>query len=644
MCGIAGVWGLGIELGAPDTAAVQAMVGALRHRGPDDRRVLSDPACVLGNARLAVLDVSPAAALPMSSADGRARLGYNGIVTNFRQLREGLSREARARFRTTSDSEVLLALYEDRGIGFVDDLRGAFAFCLHDRARRKAFLVRDCFGLRPVFYARIAGRLWFASEIKALLEVPGLDRTLDREALWHYFSLGYIPGDRTPFMAVRELLKGHLLEADLAGGGVETRRHHRLEYGNGPDLSEDETVAQVKERLLESLRRNLAADVPVGLTLSGGIDSSGLLAMAKHLGVSRSLHTFSIVMDESSFDESSHQKTMVEFARPIHHEVRVRARDVMENLEEAAAHLDEPLVNGAAVPMLLLAREARRHVKVLLSGEGGDEVFNAYETHRAYKARALYRRLVPGPVRGAVRKAAEALPCSYGKLSFDFLCKRFAAGAELDVPGAHFHWRHVLGEEEKDALFVRGKDDAWPPTPRLFSEFYESLAPAEPLDRLSKLDLRYYFVDDLMVKNDRMASANSLEVRFPYMEREVVEFAAGIPSGLRLRGFQGRYIQKRALAEFLPRPILRRANMGLEMPHSLWLLDELLPLADRYLSREAVEATGLLRYEAVEKLRRDHTERRRDNGRALWAILNFVVWHGLFVGRSDYKKHLVAAE
>lgn len=639
MCGIAGALGLGRGLDDGAAAVVERMTGALRRRGPDARRVLAGRDAVLGNSRLRVLDLSERADLPMVSADGGAALCYNGMVTNFEALRLERLDPAGGPARTGSDTEVLLRLYEENGIGFVGELSGMFAFCLHDRTRRKAFLVRDFYGLRPLFYARQGATLWFASEIKALLDVPGLDRTLDREALWHYFSLGYIPGERTPFRAIRELREGCLIEADLATGRLEFRRHHETRFGPGTTASLEDAVAELRETLVDSVRRSLVADAPVGMTLSGGVDTSGLLAIAKHLGRASSLHTYSIVMDESSFDESSYQKTMVEFARPIHHEVRVGPEQVANALDATVAALDEPLVNGAAAPMLLLAREARKEVSVLLSGEGGDEIFNAYETHRAYKARALYRRLVPGPARALVRMAADALPCSYRKLSFDFLAKRFTGGAELEVAEAHFHWRHVLGEDEKLRL-LDAPAGARTPTADLFTDYYRSLDAADPLDRISLLDLHYYFVDDLMVKNDRTLAANGLEGRYPYMDRPVVERAAAIPASLRLNGFRGRFVQKRALEPFLPAPILRRSNMGLETPHSLWLLGPLRAWAEAQLTREAVESTGLLRHEAVRALWEEHLARRRDNGRPLWAVINFLRWHRMFVRDGDYRRFL----
>ena len=638
MCGIAGIFSLSGPLRESDQALAGKMIEVLRHRGPDSRRVLADGKGVLGNSRLKVTDLSEAAALPMAGEDGALWLAYNGAVTNFRALSAEFGLEKERPLRTRSDAEGGLRLYEKLGEASFSRLSGQFAFCLYDRPEGKALIVRDFYGIRPVFYLVHGGRVYFASEIKALLEIPGWDRRLDQEALWHFFSLAYMPGRSTPFSEVRELPAGHLLEIDLAAGSVLERRYYSLHYEPDEIITEDGAAAGMRSRLLGAVERSLAVDVPAGLTLSGGVDTSSLLGLAKELGLSRSLHTFSIVMGERSFDESRYQRLMVDFAHPIHHEIHVAPRDVLENLMSTVAHLDEPSGDGAAAPSFLLAREARKHVAVLLSGEGGDEISNAYETHRACRVRQLYRRLAPAWARGALRGAAAALPVSCSKLSFDFLAKRFTEGAELDVPEAHLYWRHVLSEDAKRRLLPGARPGKT--TAAIFREFYDALPYPDELDRLSHLDLWYYFVGDLMVKNDRSIMAHSVETRFPFMERDLVEFSARIPNRFKVKGFKGRCVQKRAMRGLVPPEILRRSNMGLEMPHSLWFFCEFRELGERYFSRTHVERSGLRSPEAVAGLWREHLARRRDNGRALWCILNFLIWFDLFVYDGDYKRFL----
>ncbi len=640
MCGIAGTLSLGASLGPDEREAVLTMTRRLRHRGPDRQAIEGDGRCVLGSARLRITDLSENGDLPLSNEDGTVWIAYNGAVTNFRELRRKFRLDDKHRFRSGSDAEVLVHLYEELGIGMLEHLSGMFAFCLHDRRANKAYVVRDFYGLRPVFYAVIGERLHFASEIKALLELPSVGRGLDHQALRDFLFLAYIPGASTPFKDIRELEAGRLIEVDLASGRREERSYYSLKFRADESLTEERCAADVRELMRESVRTALDCDVPVGMTLSGGVDTSSLLALAKDIGRSGKLHTFSIKIDEPSFDESRYQKIMVDFARPVHHEITVGAKDIIDNLLPAIAHLDEPAGDGAAIPSFLLAREAKNHVRVLLSGEGGDEIFNAYETHRAYKARLLYRRLVPAWARGAAKAVSGLLPTSYSKLSFDFVSKRFTQGSELDVADAHVYWRHSLSAEEQDRIW---SGEPCRPTSQLFSDYYRGLDNAEGLDRVSLMDLRYYFVDDLMVKNDRMIMAHSIETRFPYMERNLVEYMAKIPARLRMRGFQGRYIQRLAMDGLLPKEIARRQNMGLELPHSTWFLKEFRAFAEDVFSKENVERLGFLRHETVMEMWREHLARRKDNGRALWCLLNLLLWHKLFVSEGGYKSHLTSA-
>lgn len=641
MCGIAGILQVGSVVGPGDEALARSMVGALRHRGPDAEGSAAVPGAALANARLTILDLSDAGAMPMRSDDGSVLLTYNGELTNYVELKERFKLGDKFKFRSTSDSEVLLRLYEDQGPAFLEHLAGYFAFCLVDRARNKAWVVRDQAGVRPVFYSVVGGKLYFASEIKALLEVPGLDRELDREGLFHFFTLAYIPGHHTPFRGVRELGGGRLVEVDLASGRHEEREYYRLSYPVDERYAADPaaTAGELRAVLRDAVARNLRADVPVGLTLSGGIDSSSLLMLARDLGTR--LHTFSVKMDDPTFDESAYQRLAVDHAGPVHHEIKVGPEEVLANLEAHMAFLDEPSGDGAAIPMFVLAREARKHVKVLLSGEGGDEVFNAYETHRAYGARVAYRRWVPAPLRALIRAAAHALPVSHKKLSFDFLAKRFTEGAERGVPESHIFWRHSLDDAQQRALM---KDSgAIQGTEAFFREAYDALDFPEGLHRISWLDLKYYFIDDLMVKNDRMITAHSMEARFPYVDRSVLEFAAKLPTTLKVKGMEGRWIQKKAMEGLLPPSLVRRKNMGLEMPHSGWFLGPFRATAEKYFAPDVVGSTGILEPAAVGAMWQEHLSRKRDNGRALWCVLNFLVWFDLFVRGDGYKKHLRGA-
>ena len=639
MCGITGVIALGENLAARDRVTVRGMNRLLRHRGPDSSGYHDAARVSLGNTRLSIIDLSDAGDLPMATADRQVWIAYNGEVTNFRELERRYGLRGKYPFKSTTDTEVLLYLYEELGIDFINELTGQFAFSLYDARLGKVWIVRDFFGIRPLFFLRARDRLYFASEIKALTVAPEFTRDVDTEGLYHFFSLAYIPGRHTPFKCIEEIQGGELIEVDLASGRVSQRAYYSLDYPTDYSLREDELVEALYWEMRDSVRRNLISDAPLGMTLSGGFDTSSMLSLARQVvGPDEPIHTFSIRMVEDSFDESNYQRLMARYANTIHHEIPVGPRDVADHLVEHMAFMDEPSGDGAAIPSYIMAKVARDHVKVLLSGEGGDETFNAYETHVAWKARSLYRRFVPRPVRDIARAAAHALPVNHEKLSFDFVAKRFTTGTEMSTAAAHLYWRHVLTERDKRALMPGSM--TVPPTHQLFERDFDAMPWGEELDRVSALDLKYYFIGDLMVKNDRTIMAHSIETRFPYMDRKLLEFVQRIPPHLRIKGFKRRYMQKEAMRSHIPAPIYNRTNFGLEMPHSLWFLDGLRDVAESYFTRSAVARLGFIDPESVRRLWDEHVQRKTDHGRALWCVLNLQLWHELFVESRDFENHL----
>ena len=632
----------GGQLDGADRDAVVRMTSVLKHRGPDDWGVHFGARYALGSTRLSVNDLSDAGNMPMSSEDGSVVLTYNGEITNFRELAVEFRLSEQVPLRSTSDTEVLLRLYELLGIDCVKHLSGYFAFCLVDRKLGKTFVVRDQFGARPVFYRVDDQRLHIASELKSFFEVPGFSPDLDAEGLNHYFSLAYIPGHHTPYREVRELDGGHYLECDLASGELTTHEYYKIEYPTNESLDERGFIEATREAIIDSVRRNYVSDKPVGVMLSGGVDSSGLLGVAKHLGLAKQTHSFSIKVEEKSFDESRYQRAAVDYAQCIHHEISFDADYVTAAVERHMAFMDEPLGDGASLPFFLLAEEAAKHVTVLLSGEGGDEVFNAYETHGAYKVRRAYRGMVPSPMRWLIRNGAQMLPTSHTKLSFDFLAKRFSEGAELDVPRAHHFWREAMNVPEKAALLTQA--DWVTDTSDIFAAAFEDASVGDELDRLSRIDWKYFYVGDLMVKGDRMLMGHSLEPRYPYADRILFDLVRTIPSTLRLKGFKRRHIQRQAMKDLLPPLIYKRTNMGLELPHSLWFGKGLRPLIEQYLNPQSVDDTNFLRSEAVTQMLTEHEGGVKDHGRSLWCILNFVIWHRMFVQTRDYRKQLAPWE
>jgi asparagine synthase (glutamine-hydrolysing) len=641
MCGIAGVLSLGSAITPQDIAEAEGMTRMLHHRGPDDHGMRDTERYAIGSARLNIIDLSNHGHMPMSNEDGTIWLTYNGEVTNFLELKRDHRLEDSHRFQSSSDSEVLIHLYEELGIQFINELTGMFAFCLIDERRGKAFIVRDFYGIRPLFYMQEGDRLYFASEIKSFMDLQRFKPEVNHEAIYHFLSLAYIPDRLTPFSNIHEIQGGVLIEVDLGRPTWDERDYYEVRYETNHDITEQEAIVKTREMMIDSVRRNLISDAPLGLTLSGGFDTSSMLSIARELGRSTDVHTFSIRIDEPSFDETYYQRMMADHAKTHHHEVLLRPENVMERFVTHMAYMDEPSGDGAAIPTYLLAEDAKHYVKVLLSGEGGDEVFNAYETHMAYRVRKLYRKYVPKPMRDLIRGVALNLPTDFSKLSFDFLAKRFTTGAELDTPDAHFWWRRSLSRGEKAELMPSHHD--FKDTERFFSDLFHSLDFPDELNRISLIDLKYFFIGDLMVKNDRMMMAHSIEARFPWMDRILMEYVSTIPSDMRMKGFTRRWLQKEAMRPLVPKEIFERQNMGLEMPHSIWFLEGMAPLAERYFTKKHVERSGFMSFDAIDRMWQEHRHRKVDHGRSLWCILNFLVWFDLFVYERNFKDYLSAA-
>lgn len=639
MCGIAGIISLDSKLTESDTKSGRRMTSILYHRGPDDQGFLHDDNCFLGNTRLSIIDLSAQANLPMCNESGSLWLAYNGEITNFRELRKQFRLDDRYKFKTTSDTEVLLHLYEEMGIECLNHLSGMFAFALYDRGGNKVYMVRDFYGTRPLFWMVLNDRFYFSSEIKSFMEVSGFQPQLNREAIFHYFSLAYIPGTMTPFVGVNELDGSHLIEIDLSDPGIPApREYYSIRFNPDYGMSMKDAEEGFYQAILGAVDRNLISDAPVGTTLSGGLDSSSILGLSRVLGKSSELHSFSLKINEKSFDESRYQRAMAEYAGTVHHEITVNPDDVKECLFRQMAYMDEPIGDGSAIPFLLLSAAARKYVKVLLSGEGGDEISNAYETHMANHIARMYRRFVPSFVRKSNLKLAGMLPVSYRKLSFEFLAKRFTRGAELSAPEAHFYYRHLLDHSEK--LELMPSEGNHPRSERLFVELFDFLDYRDELDKLAHIDMKYFFIGDLMQKNDRMFMANSVEARFPFMDRKAVEFFTTIPSRYKIRRLTRRYIEKKSMKRVLPPVIQRRQNFGIELPYSLWFEDSLTRLGNSYFTRERVCRTEILKFEFVDKLWKDHLARKCDHGRTLWCILNFLIWFEMFIYNSDFKEYM----
>jgi asparagine synthase (glutamine-hydrolysing) len=418
-----------------------------------------------------------------------------------------------------------------------------------------------------------------------------------------------------------------------ADGAVSRQRYWDVPWKVDDSLSEADIVGRAGELLDAAVRRHLIADVPVGVLLSGGLDSSALVAFM-HRHAARPIHTYSVGFSDASFDELPYARLVAEAYQTRSQEVVVTPERVRELLPVYLSYIDEPYADGSAIPTYCLCELAKSDVVVVLTGEGGDEVFAGYETYAAYKAAQAFRHIPAWLRRGVLPLAANALPVSMKKLSFEFRLKRFLGGQELAPLDAHLWWRVVLTESEKRALYTPETLERLDhrPSIRHFGEVWRRTTAPDDLSRLMHVDTAVFLPDDLMIKNDRMSMAHSLEARVPMTDLELVEFMARVPSRLKLRGLTKKFILRRVLTERLPRAVVTRKKVGLEMPYSRWLASELKDVLVRYLAPDRIAGLGFLKPESVTALVEAHLEGRRDNGRALWGLLNYMVWAERYLG------------
>ena len=613
MCGICGLVA-GEREGHPDLEAVARMSGRLVHRGPDDDGLFCEGPVALAARRLSIIDLA-GGHQPIENEDGSCVVVQNGEIYNYRELKRELEGRGH-RFATDCDTEVLVHGYEEWGDAFAERLRGMFAVALWDKRRRRLLLARDRFGIKPLYYRHVDGGLSFASELKAMLEQPGFSREIDPQAVSAYLAFNSIPAPLTIFKQARKLPPGHLLTWE--GGEVALRRFARPgPTGEVRRGSAEELAAELREILDDSVRAHLVADVPVGVLLSGGVDSGGLAALASR-HVDEPLRTFSIGFEEEGFNELSRASLVAERYGTDHHELVLRPNAV-ELLPKLVEAFDEPFGDSSALPTYLVSELAVSEVKVALSGEGGDELFGGYYT---YVADLLARRV--GRLGALARPLAEALPSRTDRVGFDYKAKRFARAAALPPLERHHGWKEIFSSQARAELAGPGAS-AWDPLD-LYRERYAETAGAAPLARMQDVDLGIYLVDDLLVKTDRLSMAHSLELRVPFLDPKVAEFAFSLPTKLKVRGLGKKRLLRQALAPLLPREIVHGRKQGFSIPIAAWLRGPLQPFAREVLAPSAIARQGLLDPAAVTPILDRHVVGQEDLSRQIWGLMALTLW------------------
>jgi len=630
MCGIYGYLSTKENV---DPDILRGMGDTLRHRGPDGEGEEIQQAVEwglgLGHTRLSIIDLSPAGKQPMCNEDGTIWITYNGEIYNFRELRTELQKNGH-HFKSNSDTEVIIHLYEERGVRCLERLNGMFAFAIWDRSEKTLFLARDRIGKKPLHYALYDGGIIFGSEIKALLKHPKVVREIDLGSLNKYLSYEYVPAPGTIFKSIRKVRPGYFLL--YKNGELRTERYWDIPLSDHPIgyKTEDEYVEELREILERSVRSRLVADVPVGVFLSGGLDSSLVAAMAKRSN--KDIECFSIGFDEKSFDE---RKYAAKVAQSLNLKQNLRifsTSEMLENLKELPRLLDEPLADASILPTYLLSKMTSEKLKVALSGDGGDELFAGYPTYQAHKL-VTYFDSLPDSLKDAAKSLALSLPVSDTDISFDFKIKQFLRGAGVSSEIRFFRWMGGFIDSEKKELL---SDDLKAALRRhnsyedIFSYLSES-GLTKDLERILYLSMKLYLQDDILVKVDRAAMANGLEVRCPLLDYEFVEFACRLPTYYKLKGLKTKYLLKKAARGILPDEIIDRRKKGFGIPIARWLRNELKDFMLNSLEETKVKHQGFFNYAYIKKLIDDHLEKKQDNRKTLWSLLVFQIWHETYL-------------
>ena len=621
MCGIAGI--VSTKSGSVDAATIHAMCQTIVHRGPDDEGVLVRGHAGLGMRRLSIIDLA-GGHQPLSNEDGTVWIVYNGEVYNFPDLRPEL--ESRGHhFRTHTDTEVIVHLYEELGARCVEKLRGMFAFAIYDERRRRLLLARDRLGIKPLHYAQSKGRLLFGSEIKCILAAePDLGR-VDPQALLQYFHLGYIPDPATAFLDIHKLPPGHVLEFE--GGKVSVRQYWDLpQYGTHQPRSEEECLEELERRLAEAVRIRLLSDVPLGALLSGGVDSSTVVALMARAS-SEPVKTFSIGFRHADFNEAPYARMVAQRFGTDHHEL-ILEPDVVETVETLARTLEEPFGDSSMLPTYYISRLARQHVTVALSGDGGDELFAGYDRHRTFLRKEF--DWIPGWAGRWYRERA------YPRLPTELRGRNLVYNASLPWEERYLEAVSFLPVFERETPLLSGdfrKTSRGSEDPLSFMRDYLRHAPAnDPLSRVLYLDTKTYLPGDILTKVDRMSMLTSLEVRVPILDHVFLEWVTALPRQWKMRGARQKYILRKLAARVgVPREVLDRPKQGFAMPLVHWMRNELKDLLLTLLLEPRTLQRGYLEPRGVRLMLDEHFSHRRSHWGRIWRLLMFELWHRNFL-------------
>jgi asparagine synthase (glutamine-hydrolysing) len=631
MCGIAG-WA-NIDADKPpmfgDEVVLQTMCDTMWHRGPDSEGLWLDTGVALGMRRLAIIDLSTGEQ-PVWNENKSIVAVMNGELYNFQEVRKDLEKRGH-KFVSNSDTEIIPHLYEEYGDDFMEQLNGMFTIALWDIAEKKLILTRDRFGEKPLYYGVFGDKMIFASEPKVLLSHASVKPRINMEALRQYLSFDYVPAPLSMYEGISKLPSAHKLI--WQNGEAKISRYWKLSFNKSatrPTVTE--ASAQLGSLLSDSVRMRMISDVPLGILLSGGVDSSAVAAYAvKHS--SKRVETFSIGFEEASFDESKYAREVAEHLGTDHYEEKLSVDKAAELVSEIGKWLDEPMSDGSLIPTFLLSRFVRKHVTVALGGDGGDEIFAGYPMYYGLKMARVYDA-IPKFVRSAlIEPMVRGLPVNTKNLSFDYKAKRFVGAANYDPITRHHAWFGSFTPDQQVRVLSENVKFATRATSPLgiARKLWQDCDAESELERMQYLDMNLYLAEDILTKVDRASMAVSLEVRAPFLDHRVAEFAAGLPPEYKLKGSTGKYILKKAVEDMLPRTVTKRAKKGFGIPIAEWLKGRLNHLLHDLLSTDRLIRQGLFNPGYVQQLIREHEQGIASHHKQLWTLLVFQLWYDNFL-------------
>ncbi len=633
MCGICGyIANKDINL---DPRVLDDMTDALSHRGPDDRGVYAARAKAgvsvgLGHRRLSIIDLSQNAHQPMPNEDGSIWVVFNGEIYNFRDLKPQLLKNGH-KFKSASDTEVVIHLYEEYGEECLKFINGMFAFALWDSRHNILFAARDRIGEKPFYYTDCNGVFIFASELKSIVKYPYFKKELDPVGLSKYLAYEYVPAPMSIFKGVRKLPAGNFLK--WQNGIIEVKKYWDLDLSKSEkafSLSEEEYTQKLRALLLKSVEKRLISDVPLGLFLSGGVDSSIMLSLMAELMECRKIKTFTIGFKDKSFDESRYARELANLFKTDHREEIFTSQDLLGLIPMISQVIDEPLADASIVPTYLLSRFTRKYVTVALGGDGGDELFAGYPTFQADKFIDILAGLPVFVKKSLLAAFDKILPVSFDNISFDFKIKQLMRGSFYPPLIRHFVWMGSFTPEIQLRLLKEPLLNAAEGIYSDISQLSSGMAPRKRVNSLLYLYTKLYLQNDILPKVDTASMANSLEVRAPYLDAELLNFIETVPYDFKIRLFRTKYILKKTFSHKLPGLILKRPKKGFGIPLAIWLRGELKGYLTDCLSRDEIRKTGVFNPDFVSSLIDEHLSGKQDNRKLLWTLLIFQQWHKRF--------------